>query len=152
VSSELRVCSRCHVAKALGEFPIKNGAKGWYGSHCRPCRREYGRQHYRDNLDYYKRKAGPNRTRDRDANRTLIQGFLRVHPCVDCGECDPVVLDFDHVDPALKTATVGRLAHAGGSKQLAAEIAKCVVRCGNCHRRRTAIQFGWYRIWLAAVE
>jgi hypothetical protein len=28
---------------------------------------------------------------------------------------------------------------------LKAEIAKCQVRCANCHRRRTAAQFGWWR-------
>jgi hypothetical protein len=32
---------------------------------------------------------------------------------------------------------------------LKAEIAKCVVRCANCHRRRTAKQLGHYK-WLAA--
>lgn len=25
------------------------------------------------------------------------------------------------------------------------EIVNCGVRCANCHRRRTTIQFGWYK-------
>jgi hypothetical protein len=27
--------------------------------------------------------------------------------------------------------------------RLKREIGRCVVRCANCHRRRTARQFGW---------
>jgi len=57
---------------------------------------------------------------------------------VDCGEGDQVVLDFDHVK-APKSANVSALV-AGGYEWsvIAAEIAKCVVRCANCHRRHEA--------------
>lgn len=141
-----RVCSRCQLAKPLGEFPIKDRTRGSYRSYCRPCCREYGKEHYRNNLAYYKRKAALVRTRDRQANRGTLLAFLRSHPCVDCGESDPVVLDFDHVDPKLKLETVGRLAHTGQTALLQLEMTKCVIRCGSCHRRRTANQLGWYRI------
>jgi hypothetical protein len=64
--------------------------------------------------------------------------YKATHPCVDCGETDPLVLDFDHVYgekafnlSACKTLAVGRVIE---------EIAKCDVRCANCHRRRTAQQ------------
>jgi hypothetical protein len=73
--------------------------------------------------------------------------YLRSHPCVDCGETDPVVLDFDHVDRFTKRWDIaGRIGYGLAWRTIQAEIAKCVVRCANCHRRRTARQFGWYRL------
>jgi hypothetical protein len=71
--------------------------------------------------------------------------YLREHPCVDCGESDIVVLDFDHV-VGKKTANVSNLIQRGASwKRIESEIAKCVVRCANCHRRKTALDFRWYK-------
>lgn len=50
---------------------------------------------------------------------------------------DPRVLDFDDVR-GVKRREVGRMASAPvGEAVLRAEIAKCEVRCVNCHRRRT---------------
>lgn len=44
------------------------------------------------------------------------------------------MLDFDHRDGADKGAEVMRLAQGGHAlKRVAAEIAKCDVRCRNCH-------------------
>jgi hypothetical protein len=63
---------------------------------------------------------------------------------VACGEADPVVLEFDHRDPAEKAERVSRLVSIGCSlARLRAEIEKCDVRCANCHRRRTAQQQAW---------
>lgn len=67
-----------------------------------------------------------------------IMGYLASHPCVDCGEDDPIVLEFDHRDRSTKSRNVSELIQWGSSrKKLDAEIAKCDVVCANCHRRRT---------------
>jgi hypothetical protein len=76
----------------------------------------------------------------RDQVRRFLWDYLLQHPCVDCGEADPVVLDFDHVR-GVKRKEVSKLVTAS-TKTLLEEIAKCDVRCANCHRRRTAIQLG----------
>jgi hypothetical protein len=56
--------------------------------------------------------------------------------CVDCGESDLVVLEFDHIGP--KRAPVLSLAWGGYSGAvILAEMAQCEVRCSNCHQLRT---------------
>lgn len=77
---------------------------------------------------------------------TVVADYLSTHPCVDCGEADPVVLEFGHRDRNEKRADVGRLIHTSTVNVVRAEIEKCDVRCGNCHRVRTARQLGWYRL------
>ena len=65
-----------------------------------------------------------------------VLAYLRSHPCVDCGEPDPVVLEFDHLRD--KVRPVSALAHEGVRLAvLDAEILKCDVVCAMCHRRRT---------------
>jgi hypothetical protein len=82
----------------------------------------------------------------RAAHQQRVAAHLMAHPCVDCGEGDLRVLDFDHDDPAAKAAEVARLAAMNVSwERVASEIAKCSVRCANCHRRRTAEMFGYWR-------
>lgn len=79
-------------------------------------------------------------------NKQFVYGYLLTHPCVDCGERDPVVLEFDHRDSAIKKEGVAELMFSLYSlEHLKEEIEKCAVRCANCHRRKTAKQFGWER-------
>jgi hypothetical protein len=72
--------------------------------------------------------------------------YLTAHPCVDCGESDPIVLEFDHRDPSKKRASISKLISHVTWAALQREIAQCDVRCANCHRRRTAEQFGWAKL------
>jgi hypothetical protein len=73
----------------------------------------------------------------KDRNVRWVYDYLRDHPCVDCGEADPLLLEFDHVGD--KRGGVMDLAWGEYSiESIEAEIAKCEVRCCNCHRRKTA--------------
>jgi hypothetical protein len=60
------------------------------------------------------------------------------HPCIECGEDDPVVLEFDHLGG--KLFDVGRAISDRSWDSILEEIAKCEVVCANCHRRRTAVR------------
>ena len=62
--------------------------------------------------------------------------------CVDCGNRDIRVLDFDHVR-APKFDSVSSMVRRGLSVDvILAEIAKCEVRCKNCHAIATLFRLG----------
>ena len=77
--------------------------------------------------------------RQRDYKRLAIIEYLSNHPCEICGESDPVVLEFDHIDPKLKHKTIARMVGGGtySLKSVFQEIEKCRILCANCHRRHT---------------
>lgn len=76
----------------------------------------------------------------------MVWDYLKNHPCVHCGETNPVLLEFDHISQEDKVDSVSRLVKNGYSESTVfREIAKCQVLCANCHRLRTAQQLGWYR-------
>jgi len=132
----VRRCGRCGEEKPLEEFAWKRRAKGHRHSYCRPCHADYRREHYLANRAKYIGKA-QKRTADLWAERTaaLVEYFSN-HPCVDCGETDPVVLEFDHLRE--KKFNIGEKLVTHRWSVILAEIDKCEVVCGNCHKRRTA--------------
>lgn len=69
--------------------------------------------------------------------RAFLQAEKLRQGCVDCGyNKHAAALDYDHVDPRQKSFVVSQC--VGRSLEvLKAEIAKCVVRCSNCHRIKT---------------
>lgn len=110
----------------------------------REDQRAYGRQHYLDNKDKYRATAEAQRVKQTADRKQKIKDYLASHPCIDCGESDPIVLDFDHRDASQKKHNVSRMWRSRYSwGKILEEIEKCDIRCANCHRRRTAIQFGW---------
>jgi hypothetical protein len=61
-----------------------------------------------------------------------------------------MVLEFDHLDRAAKEFTMGFMATRGYAwPTVQAELAKCEVRCANCHRHRTAVQFEWPKLGIS---
>lgn len=74
----------------------------------------------------------------------FVWDYLKEHPCVDCPEKDPIVLEFDHVGEKFK-AISEMLSNNYSIKRIAKEIEQCEVRCANCHRRKTVEQLGHYK-------
>jgi 5-methylcytosine-specific restriction endonuclease McrA len=107
--------------------------------------RDYAKKHYQANKAVYKERARAHSAKQILANRDYIWNYLLANPCVHCGEKDPIVLQFDHVDPKSKKYNVSNLMrNAYCLDTIKAEIAKCQVLCSNCHDRKTAKEFGWW--------
>jgi len=134
---DTKTCVGCGEAKALTEFTYKNMRKGLRHARCRHCTRAQVRNHYHANRGIYIFKARKRKLAVILAQREWILSFLELHPCMDCGESDPKCLDFDHVR-GKKRAAISRMLGNFGWSELEKEIAKCEVRCANCHRKRTA--------------
>jgi len=144
MKTKTKICYRCRRRKQIEEFNFKNKSEGIRHRYCRDCGKDYMAAHYERNRDYYIKKARRNSARARKSSREQVVEYLRTHPCVDCGEADIVVLQFDHVRGE-KKQEVSYMVRKGASwNTIEAEIAKCDVRCANCHWRRTARQRGFH--------
>ena len=140
-----KVCTRCDEDKAIDEFNYRNKSKGTHQSHCRKCSKAYLKKHYHSNTQYYRDKAKYHTRRYEKIAKTTIYEIKLGNPCVTCGESDPRVLDFDHIDPSQKSHNVANMVKSGHSvKSILDEVSKCQILCANCHRRKTARHFSYF--------
>lgn len=141
----MKPCKGCKEVKSLDDFHDDPRNKDGKRNVCKVCMCQKARDSYQRNKESAKircAKAAKVRILER---RKFVYSYLTEHPCVQCGESDPVVLEFDHIDRDIKDANICRAIWANWSmKRLLAEIAKCQVLCANCHRRKTAKDLGWY--------
>src|SRR5438105_13512244 len=142
-----RVCTQCGQELSISEFNYRDRARAVFHTRCRHCTRTYFREYYARHREVYVIRIRKKNAAERRCNRDQVLAYLRTHPCVDCGETDPVVLQFDHLDRTKKIRNVGDLLRIRVPwSRILAEIEKCSVRCANDHQRRTAEQFGWYKL------
>ena|SRR3989338_1185397 len=77
--------------------------------------------------------------------REAMLEYLSTKKCLDCNETDPIVMEFDHIDPKKKFRGIGTMLSGHWSwKSVLLEIEKCEIRCANCHRRKTYAQFKFW--------
>lgn len=139
----MKTCSKCNEEKNLEEFQKRAKNRDGYAGICKLCKRKYDNEHYkkhperrsyiRDNIEARRKKT-----------RAWIMQYLIQNSCVDCGESDIVVLEFDHRGD--KKADVSEMIRYHSLDMVKLEVAKCDVRCANCHRRKTAKDFGNWRL------
>jgi hypothetical protein len=141
---ETKVCTCCGIEKPIEEFPWKNMFTGKRHARCKTCTAELSGAWYEENKEHHVQNVRENTKKAKDLAREFIYQYLLIHPCTNCGEKDPAVLEFHHVGE--KDKEIGRMIAQGyGVEALAAEISRCVVLCANCHRRLTAEEKGWYK-------
>jgi hypothetical protein len=114
----LFTCKNCNAIGEREKFKSKN--------FCKVCSRV---------KDDYRRFIG----------RKYVFKYYLQHPCIDCGEKDPFVLQLDHVTGDKHKDVSKMVSGRTTVKTLEKEIKKCVVRCANCHSKKTARDQKWYK-------
>lgn len=121
-----RMCCKCRTSPRRG--------RSFY---CTDCNTAVSRSWQKRNPDKVKQYTEKAKNKRKARQWLIVVEYLRSHPCVDCGEVNIVLLEFDHVR-GVKKCSVGSLINGSqADKAILGEIAKCDVVCVRCHRYRT---------------
>jgi hypothetical protein len=135
-------CPRCcEPGKELPASVFAPDAARYDGlsPYCVPCKRAVQRESWQRHRDEWTPLYVERMKARRLLMKERVARYLMDHPCVDCGERDLDVLEFDHRAGEGKDAEVSRLVNDGAAwDRIEREISKCEVRCANDHRRRHA--------------
>lgn len=150
ITKSMKHCCFCKEEKTLEEFNKNSSKKDGLQSHCKKCTAIKAKEFYKKNKKKHIETITVRKKKTVVENQQLIMKFLSNSFCVDCGEKDPLVLEFDHKDRSQKTKELSAMIKSGTSwKTITLEIKKCEIRCANCHNRKTHIENNSYRIkWM----
>lgn len=127
----MKKCNKCGNTKPRSEFQKSTRAKDGLQAWCRRCKQERHTEYY---IEAKERVWKPAIARQISCYRDLVLEALS-GGCVDCGLADIRCLEFDH-SRGEKLFTIGAM-RKRGLTAIRNELAKCDVRCANCHRIKT---------------
>ena len=127
----MKLCGSCKKEKPIEEFAKNKSKKDGYANTCKICKRKQQNLWYQNHRQAQRHRIATNSRKYIEECRDLVYNYLLEHPCVDCGETNPIVLQFDHQRD--KEYEVSDLMRNVNKDRLMLEIQKCEVRCANCH-------------------
>ena len=138
-------CNSCGEFKDEEEYNWRYKSRGIRHPTCRECQKAFRKNWYEGSAkERHKENVHARKRQVRELAREYVFQYLSTHPCANCGEADPVVLEFHHREG--KDRSVSELVAGGYSiATIQAEIDKCDVLCANCHRKITMEELGWFR-------
>jgi hypothetical protein len=139
------ICNHCLKEKDPEEFNWRYKALGIRHPTCRECQKPFRKNWYEgDAHERHLQQVRERKHEVRKVAREYVYQYLLSHPCSQCGEADPRVLEFHHVGG--KDMAVSEMVAGGYSiERIQAEIDKSIVLCANCHRKVTMNDRGWFR-------
>lgn len=137
-------CSKCRALKIDIDFNFKDKKKNIRKNQCKKCTRLVSSAAYNKNREYYLRyRNNRNRKLMKESMRFLYE-YLCKNPCIDCGINNPVILQFDHIRGKKRFSVCEMVRRRYSINAIITEITKCVVRCANCHAKKTAKERNYY--------
>lgn len=95
-------------------------------------------KHYRNNKKKIISRSSARNKRQKKKNKEFVHRVKRRFSCVDCGESNPIVLEFDHVRGEKRKNIADMVVNYYSIKTIKNEMRKCDIRCANCHRIKTS--------------
>lgn len=140
----MKLCVTCREWKEETEFNWRYKSLGVRHPTCRDCHKPFRKNWYENNKERHLKQVQERKREARNAAREYVWDYLAAHPCIECGEADPRVLEFHHRHG--KDKAVSEMVTDGyPTATIQGEIDKCDVLCANCHRRKTMDERGWFR-------
>ena len=106
----MKRCARRKVFKALNEYAFSNKILKTKQKHCRECMREFNSVSYLRRSEEEKEQVKRDRKKRMEVAQQYVWDYLATHPCIECGESNPIVLEFDHVNGTKSRAVSDLLA------------------------------------------
>jgi hypothetical protein len=145
-----KICPGCGEERDIEhDFSWKNKSRGIRQRWCKSCQAAANKLHYQNNKQVYLDRAQTRNAYVIAENKKQLRAYLSTHPCIDCGCTDIRCLDFDHVRGKKSDDISKMLGHSLPWATIEAEIAKCEVRCANCHRIKSNERGKWWRFALS---
>lgn len=149
----MKTCSICKVEKSFEDFNKKSSTKDGKQTACRECSHARFKAYYAVNRSKQRATVMARNNKYRNTIREWVVEYLKTHPCVDCGESDIRVLEFDHLPEFKKIKEVSIMIRGAYSLDtIKEEINKCEVRCRNHHAIKTYERMGgsWHDKFIKA--
>lgn len=132
----MKTCTLCKQEKSLAEFNRNKQRSDGLQNVCRDCNRSRSRKYYAENKERHRAVIKKKKTEYKELLYKELWSHFLANPCIDCGEQDPRVLEFDHVRGKERNIST-MMASVCSWEKILVEIEKCEVVCANCHRKRT---------------
>ena len=140
-----KICNHCGLEKDEEEFNWRYKALGIRHPTCRECQHGHNKKYFEGPAkERHLEQVKERKHAARDVAREYVWDYLTHHPCSQCGEADPCVLEFHHTGE--KYMAISQMVGGGyPTETIQAEIDRCIVLCGNCHKKLTMKMRGWFR-------
>jgi hypothetical protein len=139
----MKKCTKCGCEKEFLLFAKRAKSKDGFASWCKECFAKNAANKYKSSEEERIRK-NKNKSNTQNKARDFIWEYLKIQSCIDCGNNNPKVLEFDHKDESQKSFNISEMFGLSVDR-IKKEIEKCEVRCANCHRIKTQSQFESWR-------
>jgi hypothetical protein len=134
----MKTCSVCGLDKDPQEYPRNARKADGLQSYCKECNKQKLRAWYKVNRVEHAQKTKRQKAERMRAAKKLVWSLAEECGCINPSCPGPrhnrVVLEFHHVER--KEFNISDALNRGVPlKKIMEELKKCVVLCGNCHKR-----------------